>query len=98
MSHSHSYSIPFPHLVLLCSGGHCLLAIALGVTKYALLGRCLDASPGDAFDKCARRMHLNLHPDLHGLSGGAAMEKMALRGNSSRVQLIKNNTPIMQSR
>lgn len=94
----HSYSIPFPHLVLLCSGGHCLLAVALGVTKFALLGHCLDSSPGDALDKCARHMRLDLHPDLHGLSGGAAVEKMAERGDPSKIELIKNSTPIMYSR
>ncbi len=60
-------SIPFPHLVLLCSGGHCLLALALGVAKYALLGRCLDANPGEMLDKCARMMWLDTHPDLQGL-------------------------------
>ena len=43
--------VPFPFLVLLVSGGHCLLAVARGVDDFLLLGRSLDIAPGDAFDK-----------------------------------------------
>ena len=94
----HSHSVPFPYLVLLCSGGHCLLAVAHSVTKFGLLGRSLDDSPGEALDKCARMMRLNLHPDLQGLSGGAAIEKLAKHGDRTKVQLMKKNSPIMHSR
>ena len=44
-------NISFPYLVLLISGGHCLLAVARGVTDFLLLGRSIDDAPGEAFDK-----------------------------------------------
>lgn len=43
--------LQFPFLVLLISGGHCLLAIAKDVDKFFLLGQTLDDAPGEAFDK-----------------------------------------------
>ena len=36
---------------MLMSGGHCLLAVVEDVTKFKLLGTCLDTSPGDMLDK-----------------------------------------------
>lgn len=44
-------SIEFPFLVLLISGGHCLLAIARDVDDFLLLGQSLNDAPGEAFDK-----------------------------------------------
>lgn len=44
-------NIEFPFLVLLISGGHCLLAIARNVSDFILLGETLDDAPGEAFDK-----------------------------------------------
>lgn len=44
-------SIEFPFLVLLISGGHCLLAIARDVDDFVLLGESLNDAPGEAFDK-----------------------------------------------
>lgn len=44
-------SIEFPFLVLLISGGHCLLAVAEDVDKFLLLGESIDDAPGEAFDK-----------------------------------------------
>lgn len=41
----------FPFLVLLISGGHCLLAVAQAVDRFLLLGQSLDDAPGEAFDK-----------------------------------------------
>ena len=43
--------IEFPYLVMLMSGGHCLLAVVQDVKKFLLLGTCLDTSPGDMLDK-----------------------------------------------
>lgn len=45
------YSVDFPYLVMLMSGGHCLLAVVEDVTEFKLLGTCLDTSPGDMLDK-----------------------------------------------
>lgn len=41
----------FPFLVLLISGGHCLLAVVENVATFRLLGRSIDTAPGEAFDK-----------------------------------------------
>lgn len=47
----HDNTIKFPFLVLLISGGHCLLAVAETVDKFLLLGESIDDAPGEAFDK-----------------------------------------------
>ncbi|XP_032494312.1 probable tRNA N6-adenosine threonylcarbamoyltransferase, mitochondrial isoform X3 [Phocoena sinus] len=43
--------VEFPFLVLLISGGHCLLALVRGVSDFLLLGKSLDIAPGDMLDK-----------------------------------------------
>jgi tRNA A37 threonylcarbamoyltransferase TsaD len=43
--------VDFPYLVLLISGGHCLLAVVQAVDRFLLLGQSLDDAPGEAFDK-----------------------------------------------
>jgi Metal-dependent proteases with possible chaperone activity len=43
--------VEFPFLVLLISGGHCLLAVVQSVDNFLLLGQSLDDAPGEAFDK-----------------------------------------------
>lgn len=75
------HRVDFPFLVLLASGGHCLLAVARGVSDFLLLGSCLDDSPGEAFDKTARQMKLKNLPDCSELSGGAAIELLAGGGD-----------------
>lgn len=44
-------SVKYPFLVLLISGGHCLLAVVKNVDEFILLGQSLDDAPGEAFDK-----------------------------------------------
>ncbi|KAL8620458.1 hypothetical protein ACOMHN_048391 [Nucella lapillus] len=80
------HRVDFPFLVLLASGGHCLLAVARGVSDFLLLGSCLDDSPGDAFDKVPRQMKLKNLPECSGLSGGAAVELLAQRGDPKAFQ------------
>jgi N6-L-threonylcarbamoyladenine synthase len=70
-------TLQFPFLVLLISGGHCLLAVAKDVDKFLLLGTSLDDAPGEAFDKVARRMKLRNLPEYSQLSGGQAVELAA---------------------
>lgn len=41
----------FPFLVLLISGGHCLLTLAQDVDSWKILGKSIDDAPGEAFDK-----------------------------------------------
>lgn len=38
-------------MVLLMSGGHCLLGVVQSVIDFLLLGTGLDVSPGDLLDK-----------------------------------------------
>nr|XP_016846968.1 PREDICTED: probable tRNA N6-adenosine threonylcarbamoyltransferase, mitochondrial isoform X3 [Anolis carolinensis] len=73
--------VEFPFLVLLLSGGHCILAVAQGVADFLLLGQTLDIAPGDMLDKISRRLFLQKHPNCSGLSGGKAIEKLAQQGN-----------------
>nr|XP_020027994.1 probable tRNA N6-adenosine threonylcarbamoyltransferase, mitochondrial [Castor canadensis] len=73
--------VEFPFLVLLISGGHCLLALARGVSDFLLLGKSLDIAPGDMLDKVARRLSLIRHPECSAMSGGKAIEHLAKQGN-----------------
>lgn len=47
-------SVPFPYMVLLASGGHCILGIVEDVDKFYRLGETKDIAPGEAFDKVSR--------------------------------------------
>lgn len=80
-------SIPFPYLVLLVSGGHCILGVVHGPGRFSRLGQSLDDSPGEAFDKVARWLCLDRHPDVSNLSGGAAIEVLAAQGDPSKFSL-----------
>ncbi|XP_069851737.1 tRNA N6-adenosine threonylcarbamoyltransferase, mitochondrial isoform X3 [Dipodomys merriami] len=73
--------VEFPFLVLLISGGHCLLALVRGVSDFLLLGKSLDIAPGDMLDKVARRLSLIRHPECSIMSGGKAIEHLAKQGN-----------------
>ncbi|XP_029461866.1 probable tRNA N6-adenosine threonylcarbamoyltransferase, mitochondrial [Rhinatrema bivittatum] len=73
--------VDFPFLVLLISGGHCMLLVARGVCDFLLLGQSLDEAPGDTLDKAARRLYLAKHPECAAMSGGQAIEHIAQRGN-----------------
>ncbi|CAK9831986.1 tRNA N6-adenosine threonylcarbamoyltransferase, mitochondrial [Anthophora retusa] len=66
--------VDFPYLVLLVSGGHCLLAIVENINKFYLLGTTLDNAPGETFDKIARRLKLRNIPEFSSLNGGLAIE------------------------
>ncbi|XP_068184566.1 tRNA N6-adenosine threonylcarbamoyltransferase, mitochondrial [Antennarius striatus] len=76
--------LAFPFLVLLVSGGHALLAVARGVNDFLLLGHHLDEAPGDTLDKVARRLSLIKHPQCSTLSGGQAIELLAMDGDRKR--------------
>ena len=80
-------SIPFPFLVLLVSGGHCILAVAVAPGCFKLLGQTRDDSPGEALDKVAKWMALHKHdgvPDH--LPGGALIELLARQGRPDRLK------------
>ncbi|XP_047914452.2 tRNA N6-adenosine threonylcarbamoyltransferase, mitochondrial isoform X2 [Anser cygnoides] len=73
--------VEFPFLVLLLSGGHCILAVAQGVSDFLVLGQSIDIAPGDMLDKVARRLSLIKHPECHSMAGGKAIEHLAQTGN-----------------
>eukprot|EP00055_Hartaetosiga_balthica_P003865 m.9208 g.9208 ORF g.9208 m.9208 type:complete len:423 (+) comp3400_c0_seq1:13-1281(+) len=66
-------NIDFPYLVMLVSGGHCLILFAKGVNEFDRYGTALDDSPGDAFEKVARALGLE--------GGGMELEQVAWKGN-----------------
>lgn len=75
-SSSSSPSVSFPFLCLLVSGGHNLILLVHGVGKYVQLGTTVDDALGEAYDKIARLLGLELKP-----SGGAALEALATQGD-----------------
>lgn len=74
--------IEFPFLVLLISGGHCLLALVNDVDDFKLLGHSTDDAPGEAFDKVSRRLKLRNIEELSKLCGGQAIELLASKANN----------------
>nr|XP_033802506.1 probable tRNA N6-adenosine threonylcarbamoyltransferase, mitochondrial isoform X2 [Geotrypetes seraphini] len=84
--------VEFPFLVLLISGGHCMLVVARGVSDYLMLGQSLDEAPGDTLDKAARRLYLVRHPECSTMSGGQAIEHLAQHG--SRLHTEGFNLPM----
>uniref|UniRef100_H3B2Z8 N(6)-L-threonylcarbamoyladenine synthase n=1 Tax=Latimeria chalumnae TaxID=7897 RepID=H3B2Z8_LATCH len=86
-------SVDFPFLVLLVSGGHCILAVAHGVSDFIRLGQTLDEAPGDTLDKVARRMFLLRHRECTTMSGGQAIEHMAKQGDHTKLEL---RSPMVQ--
>lgn len=74
--------ITFPFLVLLISGGHCLLSVVQDVNHFQLLGESIDSAPGEVFDKAARRMKLRNVPEYSKLSGGHAIEIAASKATN----------------
>ena len=62
------------------SGGHCCLVLAKGLGDYDLLGKTVDDSIGEAYDKVARMLEITLSTG-QGVHGGKLIEEMARRGN-----------------
>ncbi|KAM3917065.1 tRNA N6-adenosine threonylcarbamoyltransferase, mitochondrial [Leptodactylus fuscus] len=85
------HQVEFPFLVLLISGGHCLLSVANGISDFLLLGQSLDESPGEALDKVARRLSLLKHPECSSMSGGQSIEHLAHFGDK---RFIKHSPPM----
>lgn len=74
--------LPFPFLCLLVSGGHCQLLLCRGVGDYSVIGSTLDDALGEAYDKVARLLGLDV-----GGGGGPALEAFARLGNASNAPL-----------
>ena len=69
--------LEFPYLLLLASGGHCVICVVRGVTDFEILGSTIDDSVGETFDKVAKMLGLK-YP------GGPEIEKHAKNGNANR--------------
>ncbi|EYU31978.1 hypothetical protein ABFS82_02G149700 [Erythranthe guttata] len=68
--------LQFPFMALLISGGHNLLILARDIGHYIQLGTSIDDAIGEAYDKTAKWLGLDLSK-----SGGPALEQLALEGN-----------------
>lgn len=77
----HPDAVP-PFTALLVSGGHTLLIDVEAWGQYHILGRTRDDAAGEAFDKVAKLLGLP-YP------GGPHLEKLARKGESSRVKFTR---------
>lgn len=68
--------IDFPLLALLISGGHTAIVMMQSFFEYTIIGKTLDDSCGEAFDKIAKYFNL-------GYPGGPIIDKLAQKGNSN---------------
>lgn len=75
--------IEFPFLCLLVSGGHTQLVHVKDPVTFNFLGGAIDDAAGEAFDKIARRLKLNLIPEYAEMSGGQAIETAAMEAKQS---------------
>ncbi|XP_050429865.1 tRNA N6-adenosine threonylcarbamoyltransferase, mitochondrial [Adelges cooleyi] len=80
-------NLQMPFLVLLISGGHCLLAVVKNVDTFLLLGQSVDDAPGEALDKAARRLQLKNFKEFRHCSGGQAIERAATKGDAKAIDL-----------
>ncbi|KAM0945478.1 putative N(6)-L-threonylcarbamoyladenine synthase [Dioscorea sansibarensis] len=78
----------FPFLALLISGGHNLLILARDLGHYVQLGTTIDDAIGEAYDKTARWLGLDLKK-----GGGPALEELAQEGDANS---IKFSIPMRQ--
>ncbi|MGM0585960.1 MAG: tRNA (adenosine(37)-N6)-threonylcarbamoyltransferase complex transferase subunit TsaD [Pseudomonadota bacterium] len=72
--------LAYPYLMLLVSGGHCLLLGVEGAERFRRLGASIDDAPGEAFDKVAKLLGL-------GYPGGPEVEREAAKGDAGRFTL-----------
>ncbi|PKI70416.1 hypothetical protein CRG98_009191 [Punica granatum] len=80
--------LEFPFLVLLISGGHNLLILARDLGQYVQLGTTIDDAIGEAYDKTAKWLGLDMRR-----SGGPAIEELAREGDP---ESVKFSTPMKQ--
>lgn len=68
------HEVEFPFMTLLVSGGHTQLLLCHDVSNYTLLGSTVDDSIGEALDKMARLLNIDLNSPIH---PGAQLETLA---------------------
>ncbi|XP_014203956.1 probable tRNA N6-adenosine threonylcarbamoyltransferase, mitochondrial [Copidosoma floridanum] len=76
-----SEKVDFPFLVLLISGGHCILALVQSIEDFKILGYTIDDAPGEALDKVSRRLKMEKIPEYAKVSGGRAIEMAAMKAD-----------------
>lgn len=74
------HQVPFPFLLLLLSGGHCVMAIVDSAHAWRVLGQTCDDAAGECLDKVARALG-GPYP------GGPWIEMLARHGDPHRVPL-----------
>uniref|UniRef100_A0A453EF13 N(6)-L-threonylcarbamoyladenine synthase n=2 Tax=Aegilops tauschii subsp. strangulata TaxID=200361 RepID=A0A453EF13_AEGTS len=72
--------LDYPFLALLISGGHNLLVLAQNLGEYVQLGTTIDDAIGEAYDKSARWLGLDIRK-----GGGPALEELALEGDPNSI-------------
>lgn len=72
--------LQFPFMALLISGGHNLLILSRDLGHYIQLGTTIDDAIGEAYDKTAKWLGLDLRR-----SGGPAIEELAQEGDPDSV-------------
>lgn len=72
--------LPFPYLLFLASGGHCQICIVRDIDDFEILGRTIDDSIGESFDKAAKLLG-------YGYPGGPLIEKNAKLGDPEKFPL-----------
>jgi len=72
--------LDYPFLALLISGGHNLLVLAQNLGEYVQLGTTVDDAIGEAYDKSARWLGLDIRK-----GGGPALEELALEGDPNSI-------------
>ncbi|KAL2234012.1 probable tRNA N6-adenosine threonylcarbamoyltransferase, mitochondrial isoform X1 [Sesamum indicum] len=80
--------LQFPFIALLISGGHNLLILARDVGHYIQLGTTIDDAIGEAYDKTAKWLGLDMRK-----SGGPAVEELAREGDEN---FVKFKVPMKQ--
>ncbi|KAH6779763.1 glycoprotease 1 [Perilla frutescens var. hirtella] len=80
--------LQFPFMALLISGGHNLLVLARDLGHYIQLGTTIDDAIGEAYDKTAKWLGLDMRK-----SGGPAVEELARQGDENS---IKFKVPMKQ--
>ncbi|MBO7537246.1 MAG: tRNA (adenosine(37)-N6)-threonylcarbamoyltransferase complex transferase subunit TsaD [Alphaproteobacteria bacterium] len=74
--------VEFPYLLILASGGHCQICVVHDIDNFQILGRTLDDSVGESFDKVSKLLDF-------GYPGGPIIEKLYHEGNSDKFSLPK---------
>lgn len=72
--------LSFPYLLFLASGGHCQICVVHDIDNFEILGRTLDDSIGESFDKVSKLLG-------YGYPGGPLIEKNAKSGDPEKFSL-----------